>query len=127
VIYADTNVLVHLLEDESARGDAVRARFADQPEEIAVSPLVALECRVAPLRRGDDVLARRYEQLVESLTMLEITPEVYRAAAMLRARHHLSTVDAVHLATAQFHLCSSFWTYDRRLAKAAGGLAIESV
>lgn len=129
MIYADSNVIVYLLEDEDEgeRGVEARRRFAEADDEVAVSPLVAMECRVAPLRRGDVLLARRYDQLIESVIMLEIEPDVYRMAAELRARHNLSTIDALHLATAQFHLCDSFWTYDRRLAKAAGGVAIEVV
>jgi predicted nucleic acid-binding protein len=127
VIYADSNVLVYLLEDHGEHGDAVRRRFAETTTGIAVSPLVSMECRVAPLRRGDTLLARRYEQLIEGLTMLELDHAVYRDAAALRARYGLSTIDALHLSTAQFHVCEAFWTYDRRLAAAAGGLAIEVI
>jgi len=43
---------------------------------------------------------------------------------MLRVRHGLTVVDAVHLATAQHHLCDGFWTNDARLK--AGGLAVET-
>ncbi|MCS5734567.1 type II toxin-antitoxin system VapC family toxin [Herbiconiux daphne] len=127
MIYVDTNILVYLVESRSERGDAIRQRFAEMSAEVAISPLVVLECRVAPLRRGDVVLARRYDRLFESLTMLEIGPEIYRAAAQLRATHGLSTIDAIHLATAQFHLCDGFWTHDARLARAASGLTVEVV
>jgi predicted nucleic acid-binding protein len=127
VIYADTNIMVYLVEDLTARGDGLRRRFATLSVQIAVSPLVAMECRVAPLRRGDALLARRYDSLIEGLTMLEIEPEVYRDAAVLRASHALSAIDALHLATAQFHLCEGFWTHNARLARAAGGMGIEVV
>jgi predicted nucleic acid-binding protein len=127
VIFADSNVLVYLIEDQSERGETVRRRFDEVSSSVAVSPLVAMECRVAPLRRGDTLLARRYEQLIAGMTMLEIESAVYRDAAALRATHGFSTIDAIHLATAQFHVCDAFWTYDRRLAAAAGGLSIEVV
>ncbi|MFB2599655.1 type II toxin-antitoxin system VapC family toxin [Herbiconiux sp. P17] len=127
MIYADTNILVYLVEDLTARGDELRQRFAAISDQIAVSPLVAMECRVAPLRRGDALLARRYDSLIDGLTMLDIESEVYRGAAVLRAGHALSAIDALHLATAQFHLCEGFWTHDARLARAAGGMGIEVV
>ncbi|WP_382308046.1 type II toxin-antitoxin system VapC family toxin [Herbiconiux sp. UC225_62] len=125
MIYVDTNILVYLVEDSTARGDGLRRRFATLSAEIAVSPLVAMECRVAPLRRGDLLLARRYDGMIGGLTMLDIGPEIYRDAAALRARHSLSAIDALHLATAQFHLCEGFWTHDARLIQAAGGMGIE--
>ena len=127
MIYTDTNILVYLVEDLTARGDELRRQFAAISAQVAVSPLVAMECRVAPLRRGDAILARRYDSVIEGLTMLDIDPSIYRDAAELRARHALSAIDALHLATAQFHLCNGFWTHDARLARAAGGMGIEVV
>lgn len=126
MIYADTNVLVYLLEDFTERGDGLRLQFGAISAEVAASPLVAMECRVAPLRRGDKLLMRRYDRLIEGLTMLDIEPAIYRKAADLRAQHGLTTIDALHLATAQFHLCEGFWTHDARLKAAAGGLAVET-
>ncbi|MFB2555465.1 type II toxin-antitoxin system VapC family toxin [Herbiconiux liangxiaofengii] len=127
MIYADTNILVYLVEDATERGDAIRRRFSQISDEVAVSPLVEMECSVVPLRTGDNLLLRRYRRLIDDLFSLEIGPEVYREAAALRARHGIATVDALHLATAQHHLCDAFWTNDARLARAAGGLRVETV
>lgn len=127
MIYADANILVYLLEDVGERGESVRRRFTEIADEVAVSPLVALECRVAPLRRGDVMLLRRYDRLLGSLTMLEIGEAVYEQAARLRAHHGVATIDALHLATAQFSLCEAFWTNDARLARAAGRMTVELV
>ncbi|TAJ49113.1 MAG: PIN domain-containing protein [Herbiconiux sp.] len=126
MIFVDANVLVYLIEDHTERGDSVRQRFSEMESVFAVNPLIALECSIRPLRDGNAVLARRYDRLVESLVMLEITREVYTMAGMLRVRHGLTVVDAVHLATAQHYLCSGFWTNDARLKVAAGGLAVET-
>lgn len=126
MIFVDANVLVYLVEDRTELGDVVRQKFSGLASEVAVNPLVALECSIQPLRNGDSVLARRYERLMESLVMLDITREVYQMAAKVRAQHRLTVVDALHLATAQFHLCDGFWTNDTRLKVAAGGLAVET-
>ncbi|GAA2236021.1 type II toxin-antitoxin system VapC family toxin [Herbiconiux moechotypicola] len=127
MIYADTNTLVYLVENFTPTGDAVRRRFAEWSADVAVSPLVELECKILPLRRGDDLLVRRYERLIEGLHMLDIPAEAFEQATRLRAHHRLSTLDAIHLATAQHHVCDAFWTHDDRLRAAAGGMAIETL
>lgn len=126
MIYADANVLIYLIEDPSARGDEVRRRFAHSRGEIAVSPLVALECKVRPLRNKDVVLTRYFDRALSGLRMLTLPPEVYELALDLAATEGLNTIDALHLAAAQFHHCDEFWTYDVRLKAAAGGMAIET-
>ncbi|MBF4572760.1 type II toxin-antitoxin system VapC family toxin [Herbiconiux sp. VKM Ac-1786] len=126
MIYADSNILIYLIEDPGERGDRVRRRFDEIDDELVVSPLVIMECRVKPLQLGDLVTVRRFDRLFDHLPHLDMPEEVYLLAADTRARHGLKTMDALHLATAQFHTCDGFWTQDDRLKAAAGGLAIET-
>lgn len=126
MIYVDSNILMYLLEDDSERGDAVRRRFSEIGRDVVVSPLVAMECLVVPIRDGNAFLVRAYERTLAAIRSLEIAPEAYLNAARIRARHRLKTIDSIHLATAQFHLCDGFWTNDARLRVAAGGLAVET-
>jgi predicted nucleic acid-binding protein len=126
VIYADSNVLIHLIEASGPRADAVRRRFGEIKGRVAVSPLVMMECRVKPMQLDDMVTLRRFDRLFEHLPQLEMPAEVYSLATTVRARHGLKTMDALHLATAQFHTCSGFWTNDDRLRAAAGGLSVET-
>jgi predicted nucleic acid-binding protein len=79
-----------------------------QGKQIAISPLVEMECLVIPLREHNAPLARRYEIFFEQYICLDMPSEVYRRAAELRARHSLKTPDALHLATAQFHGCKRY-------------------
>jgi len=126
VIYADSNVLIYLIEDKGARGEKIRHRFAAVVDELVVSPLVIMECRVKPLREGDSMTLRRFDRIFETVHHVEIPRPVFAAAAHLRADFGLKTMDAIHLATAQFHLCDGFWTNDARLKAAAGGLVVET-
>ncbi|MDM4764273.1 PIN domain-containing protein [Galbitalea sp. SE-J8] len=57
--------------------------------------------------------------------MLDADLAVHERAAELRARHGLRTPDAIHLAVAQRHRCSSLWTNDSRLAPASRDLAVD--
>ena len=86
-----------------------------------------LECLVKPIRDGDLVMRRCYEQAFGDLSVLDMPGPVYHQAAELRARFGLKTPDGLHLASAQHHACAEFWTNDRRLAKAAHGLDVDVV
>ena len=59
-----------------------------------------------------------------SFFQLDMPEEVFIRAAALRARFGLKSQDALHLAAAQYHGCSEFWTNDERLQNAAGHLAV---
>jgi predicted nucleic acid-binding protein len=96
-------------------------------DEICISPLVRLECLVAPLRWGDQVLQQRYRNFFATVTSLSIPETIYEDATILRARHLLKTPDALHLAIALHHGCEEFWTNDDRLSKAAGQMAINNL
>ncbi|MGA1835960.1 type II toxin-antitoxin system VapC family toxin [Herbiconiux sp. 11R-BC] len=126
MIYVDSNVLIYALEDATPRGDAIRRRFVEMGGQLAYSPLVRMECRVKPLRDEHSLTLRRFDRVFAEMKLFDIPPAVYDLAATARATHQLKAMDAIHLATAQFHLCTGFWTHDDRLRAAAGGLAIET-
>ncbi|CAN5259341.1 hypothetical protein BH11PSE9_BH11PSE9_09040 [soil metagenome] len=90
---------------------------------FAISPLVKLECLVAPMKRGDPVLQRNFEAMFRQFVSVDLPEVVYLQAAALRARFALKTPDALHLACAQHHGCDALWTNDERLAKAAHGMS----
>ena len=124
LIYLDACLLIYLIERHVhwggqvavAMGRAANARFG-------ISPLVKCECLVGPIRRGDPVLERAYNELFEVFTSLAMPESAYLQAAQLRARFSLRTPDALHLACAQYHRCEALWTNDNRLAQASHGLA----
>ncbi len=82
------------------------------------------ECLVAPLRTGNMVLQRYYEEGLANFVQLPLPEPVFLLGAQLRARFGRKTPDALHLAVAQFHGCDAFWTNDDRRTQATHGLAL---
>lgn len=124
-IYLDSCIVIYLVERHPLYEPRLRERLEGlEGAELAVSPLVRLEVLVRPLRDGDEDLAQLYRLFLAEQLMLAMPEEVYDAALYLRATHTLKTPDALHLATAQHHGCSQFWTNDDRLERVAGGVAL---
>jgi predicted nucleic acid-binding protein len=125
VIYLDSCIVVYAVEDDGARGDAVRRRLAEAADDVvAISPLVTLECLVGPLREENLGLHDHYVRALQQFRQLPLEPEHYVRAAELRARYGIRTPDALHLAAAQLYGCDQLWTNDNRLSSAAGGLSV---
>ena len=128
LIYLDTCIVIYAFEDDGARGSRIRTRLGDEREhQFAISPLVRLECLVAPMGTGNLVLQRYYENGLDHFVQLALDGEVCTRAAQLRARFSVKTADALHLAAAQVHGCEALWTNDDRLARASHDLAVDVV
>jgi predicted nucleic acid-binding protein len=124
LIYLDTCLVIYLVERHGRWGDAVARALASAGEaRFGISPLVKFECLVGPIRRGDPVLRRAYNELFDLLALLGMPEPVYLQAAELRAHFGLKTPDALHLACAQHHRCDALWTNDDRLVQASHRLA----
>lgn len=124
MIYLDSCVLIYAVEDDGPRGTAVRQLLADAGDtEVAISPLVMLECLVGPLRADDLVLGDHYRRAFDNFRVVDAGVAEHVRAAELRAKHGLRTPDAIHLAVAQLSGCAQLWTNDNRLAAASHGLA----
>ena len=124
-VYLDSCLVIYFIEEHPRFGSAIsQAIEANANMRFCISPLVELECLVMPLRQCNQALIDRYEMFFQDYVRLEINADTYRSAAELRARHGLKTPDALHLATAQSHSCTGFWTNDERLHTIAGRLAV---
>jgi predicted nucleic acid-binding protein len=91
--------------------------------EIVTSALTLLEVLVVPYRAGDRVLGERYEALLtrsRGVRLIDIDRSQLHAAALLRAQHRVKTPDAIQLAAAILHRCTSFVTNDRKLPSIPG-------
>jgi uncharacterized protein len=90
--------------------------------ELVVSDLTRMECRLKPLREGDDALLADYDQFFAySVTeTLALSREVIDRATEIRAEYGIKTPDAIHLAAAIVAGCDAFLTNDRRLDRFAG-------
>jgi predicted nucleic acid-binding protein len=123
LIYVDACLVIYAFENHPRHAPSVREAFATAAGTLVISPLVKLECLVGPMRSGNLVLQRHYEQGLARFQTLPMDEQVFIQAAELRARFGLKTPDALHLAAAQRHGCTALWTNDDRLASAAHGLA----
>ncbi len=79
-----------------------------------------MELTVRPwqLKRPD--VARAYEEALEhfpNLMLVDVTRDVARRAAQIRAQHKLRPADALHAATALAHGASAFVTNDQGFAR----------
>lgn len=77
-----------------------------------------MECRVRPLRGGDEALLARFEPFFAAprFELASFDRGVFDRAAQLRATLRLKTPDALHAAAALTSGCDEIWTNDRRLA-----------
>ena len=91
------------------------------------STLTLMELTVRPwqLQRGD--VAASYEALLvnfPNLTVAEVSREVARRAAQLRARFRIGSADALQVGTALVHEATAFVTNDRGLARLGSELEV---
>jgi predicted nucleic acid-binding protein len=128
VIYLDSCILIYAIEHYGGLGDRARRALEGETAAFAISPLVAHEALVMPLRRADETLIEEYGRFFSDCALLPHWLDDYVRAAELRAQTPgLTTIDALHLATAQLAGCTALWTNDRRLAAAAGDFAVDIV
>lgn len=124
-IYLDACIVIYLIERHPVFEEPILRKLEQSPGcQLAVSPLLRLEVLTKPLREQDTALAQEYEDFLSSKIWLPIPEAVYESALQLRAMFRLKTPDALHLAIAQYHGCTEFWTNDDRLNVAAGAFAV---
>ncbi len=88
-------------------------------DELVATELTRLECRVLPLRAGDQALLDLYEGFFSGreVSMLPVRRDAWDLAAEVRARHGLKTPDALHVACAVTLGCDLLITGDARMAR----------
>ena len=85
---------------------------------MVTSTVTLVEVLVHPLRQGNTILAQQYREILlnqESLTVVELTPDIAETAAQLRASYNLRSPDSIQMATAICEGASLFLTNDARL------------
>jgi predicted nucleic acid-binding protein len=105
IAFLDASALIYLVDGETPWAESVRATLQQLALEapdlaLAVSRLSLLECRVAPLRRGDQASLDRFQALFAQpdLLVVELGASVVELATQLRANHGLRTPDALQAA-----------------------------
>ena len=105
IAFLDASALIYLMDGEAPWAEATQTTLQQLAVSapglvLAVSRLSFLECRVAPLRRGDPACIDRFEALFAKpdLLVVELNAAVIELATQLRANHGLRTPDALQAA-----------------------------
>ena len=119
----DTNVFIYHLEAHPCYLPLTRELLdgVQQGQRTAVtSTVTVMELTVRPWRVGRPAVAREYEALLvhfPNLILADVTREVARHAAQLRAGYRVRPADALQAATALVYGATAFVTNDRRLTR----------
>lgn len=119
LIHLDAGVVIGLLDSDDVHHEAARAAIAealDRADRMAMATSAFAECLVGPSRRGGEAVELVHD-LFERLPieLVDLTPGIARAAALLRARHRsLRLPDALVIATASEAKADRLLTTDRR-------------
>lgn len=121
-IYLDANVFISAYENRGAHSDhAWWILDAVEGGEFSAvtSELTLAEVLVGPIRDGDEVLAKDYNEVIapgDALSIVPVDRKTLIEAANLRAmRRSLRLPDAIHVATARLNECRYLVSDDRRL------------
>jgi predicted nucleic acid-binding protein len=121
IIGLDTSIFIYHLEAHSRYLPLTQELLTgvQAGRQTAITPTVTvMELTVRPWQAGRPAVAREYEALLvhfPHLTLADVTRDVARRAAQLRARHRIRPADALQVATALVHGATAFVTNDRRL------------
>ncbi len=123
VVGLDTPVFIHHFEAHPRYLRLTQALLAgvQAGQWLAVTSAVTImEVTVRPWQLGREAVAREYEALLAHmphLTVADVTREVARRAAQLRARYRVRPADALQAATALVHGATALVTNDRLLER----------
>jgi uncharacterized protein len=115
--YLDAAPIIYLIEQSQPFATAIRSKLAAPGMVPITSELARLECRVKPMRDGNQALLQDFDDYFAN-TIAEIFPltrDVVDLATEIRARYNFKTPDSLHLAAAVISNCDVFMTNDQRL------------
>lgn len=118
-VYLDSAPIIYLVEDILPYTSALVSRLS-APNVIQVcSELSRLECRVKPIRDGEEALLAAFDSYFREIVneVLPLSRQALERATLLRARYGFRTPDAIHLAAAIDSGCDLFLTNDSQLAR----------
>ena len=125
VIGLDTSVFIYHLEahpDYQPLTQELLAGVEIGQWKAITSTVTVMELTVRPWQLDRPAVAREYEALLAhfpNLVLADVTRDVARQAAQLRARYRVRPADALQVATALIHGATAFVTNDRSLTRLA--------
>ena len=118
-IFWDTNLFIYLFEDYgelSKRVASLRRSMLERGDQLVTSTLTLGEILVKPFERGEDELARKYEQTITATSqMLPFDTKAAGIYARLRCDRAVRAPDAIQLACAAAAGVDLFITNDVHL------------
>jgi predicted nucleic acid-binding protein len=123
LLLVDTAPIIYVLESHPRLAVRFAPLFERQEQgrvSLAVSTVTMAEVLAGPFAAGEEALARRYREVLESWQLVDLTGDIAEQAARLRCRYKLKLPDAVQLATALAVNADAFITHDRDFGKVRG-------
>ena len=122
IIYWDSVITIYLLDHTGSFQARARARLATLEkagDQVAVSDLSRLECRIKPIRTGDAASLAQFDAFFArpDVQRVPLSTAVYDRATLLRATYNSKLGDSLHLAAAIEAGCDLLLTNDHRLSK----------
>ena len=122
----DTAIFIYFIEEHPKYLPLLRPLFEEVDEgrrELVTSAVTLLEVLVVPYRSGNAALAEQYESVLtrsRGVNLRDISRDLLRAAAQLRAATGMKTPDALQVCAAIAAGCTTFLTNDRELPAVPG-------
>lgn len=123
LVLVDSAPIIYVLEGHPTLGPVFTPLFERQARgelALAVSTITLAEVLAGPLAAGEEVLARRYRDVLGSWQVVDLTASIAESAARLRAAHRLKLPDAVQAASALAIGADALVTHDRDFARLKG-------
>ncbi|WP_435008859.1 type II toxin-antitoxin system VapC family toxin [Tundrisphaera lichenicola] len=122
LIYTDSVIPIYYYDHIGpfqARASRRIALLLAAGDQMTVSNLVRMECRIGPLRSGDRARLAIFDGFFASpqVRFAPLTAAVFDRAAEIRARYGFKTPDSIHLAAAVESGCDRMLTRDSRLLR----------
>ena len=130
IIGIDTAVFINQVEANSRYlplAQTVLETVQSGQVAAVTSVITLMELTLHPWREQQEAVARQYAALLVNfphLLMAEVTRDIARRAAQLRAGHNLRPADALQAATSLHHGGTAFLSNDRQLERLAGLLDV---
>lgn len=121
LVYFDSVIVIYLIDHVGSFNVRALARLKTLEaagDQVAVSDLTRMECRVKPIRDGDALKLSDFDAFFSrpDVQKLPLSTAVYDRATEIRATHNYKLTDSVQLAAAVESRCGRFLTNDTRLS-----------
>jgi predicted nucleic acid-binding protein len=119
LVLMDSAPIIYLLEHHPKFAARFRPLFDRQAAgeiAFAVTTIAMAEVLAGPLGKGQEALARRYRDVMESWQVVELSADIAERAARIRGSLKLKLPDAVQVASALAISADALVTHDRDFA-----------